>query len=106
MNDWALVCVFTHPDGRSRPLGVTRGPSGDGWYALLYKAGAKAEVSVYATVGACDADFMGVVEDWAMDGFEFNRSITIPVSPIEVNGSTDAWADLILDSVVIPTKRR
>jgi hypothetical protein len=106
VNDYALVCVFTHPDGRSRPLGVTHGPSGDGWYALLYKAGERAEASVYATVGACDADFMGVVEDWAMEGFEFNRSITIPVSPFGSFDSADAWADLILDSVVIPTKRR
>jgi hypothetical protein len=103
----ALVCVFTHPDGRSRPLGVTRNISEDGWYVLLYKKDGEASVTlVYGTIGACDAEFMSTVEDWAMEGFVFNRSIEIPVPPFGANEYTGVWADTVLDSVVIPVKKR
>lgn len=104
--DHALVCVFTHPDGRSRPLGVTRNLSDDGWYVLLYNQDGETVVYVYPTIGECDANFYHVIEYWTLNGFAFNRSVEIPVPPFLLDNDPKVWADGVLDSVVIPTKRR
>ena len=106
MTDRALVCVFTHPDGRFRPICVTRDLSDDGWYVALYKQDGEAEVYVFGTAEACDHHFMSVARSWAMGGFAFHRSIEISVPPFGVNEKPREWADLVLDSVVIPVKKQ
>lgn len=98
MKDQALVCGFTHPDGGSRLMAVTRHRTEEGWFVIMHKiVGGEPDVMVYGTIGACDSEFMSLVEEWTLDGYEFNGEIEASILPLSALTKAKAWADDVLD---------
>ena len=102
----ALVCGFTRADGMWQLVAVTSADSpGSPSFLITKTHGQEPLVTIYYTTEACDHEFIRVVDECMLDGYEPHGQVVVPLTPMDWDpvaergfAGVEKWANKLLRS--------